>query len=133
MLALMREQLAAIIAHARAEAPNECCGLLVGRGDVVAQVWPMTNADHSPTSFRIDPLDLLRGFEAMDTAGADLVAIYHSHPHSPAQMSETDLKYAPGYPDARHVIVSLASPLEPEVCAYRVSAGVACAEEVLLR
>jgi proteasome lid subunit RPN8/RPN11 len=78
-LILRPEHLAAIVGHARAAAPNECCGILAGRGNAVERVTPLANADASPTTFRVDPADLLAAFEALDAAGLDLVGIYHSH------------------------------------------------------
>jgi proteasome lid subunit RPN8/RPN11 len=117
----------AMIDQARREQPNECCGLLAGRDGEVLGVIQTTNADGSPTSFRVDPLELLRAFEGMEYAGLDLVGIYHSHPASPARMSPTDLKYAPGYPEVAHVIISLAgegatSPPNPLSTTRRVGA-----------
>ncbi len=63
--------------------PEEACGLLVGRGDVVSAVLPVENQDHSPTSFRMDPRQQLEAFSRMEADGLDLIGIYHSHPASP--------------------------------------------------
>jgi [CysO sulfur-carrier protein]-S-L-cysteine hydrolase len=154
-LVISRTHLDAMIDQARREQPRECCGLLAGRDGEVLGVIQTTNADRSPISFRVDPLELLRAFEGIDHAGLDLIGIYHSHPASAALMSETDLKYAPGYPDAAHVIISLAddphvaganTPTDlisarrtgdgqagPDVRAFRVINGLPVAEEVLIR
>jgi proteasome lid subunit RPN8/RPN11 len=154
-LAISRAHLDAMIDQARRERPRECCGLLAGRDAEVLGIIQTTNADDSTTSFRVDPLELLRAFEGIDHAGLELVGIYHSHPASPARMSETDLRYAPGYPDATHVIISLAgdrcvtglatpahaSPAQrtgavvagPDVRAFRVIDGRPVVEEVLIR
>ena len=119
-LVLAPEHLAALIAHARAAAPNECCGILARRGNAVERVIPLANADASPTTFRVAPADLLAAFEALDAAGLDLVGIYHSHPASPAYPSPTDVIYARGYPGVRHVIVSLRESDRPEIRAFRI-------------
>ncbi len=72
-------------------APEEACGLLAGKNRQVTAVYPITNALHRPDRFRMDPLEQLRAFEAIETAGLELLAIYHSHPRGPAFPSETDL------------------------------------------
>lgn len=114
-----RQQLAQIVAHAKAEAPNECCGLLLGRGDVVEEVFPARNVDESPRTYLMDPQDQLRAFRMMDERGWELVGIYHSHPHTEPRPSETD-KARAQYLDARYVIVSLRDPDRPEVRAWRI-------------
>lgn len=120
---LTRAQLEQILAQARAEAPNECCGLLLGRGDAVAEVFPGRNVDETPrTRYVMDPRDQLRAFRLMDERGWDLVGIYHSHPHTEAYPSETDKSRAL-YPDARYMIVSLREPEDPQVRAFRLLDG----------
>lgn len=120
---LTQGQFEQILAQAHAEAPNECCGLLLGRGDVVEEVFPGRNVDETPrTRYVMDPRDQLRAFRTMDERGWDLVAIYHSHPHTEAYPSETD-KHRALYPDARYVIVSLREPAAPRVRAFRLLDG----------
>jgi proteasome lid subunit RPN8/RPN11 len=118
-LRVTRQQLAQILAQARAEAPNECCGLLLGRGETVEEVFPARNADESPRTYFMDPQDQLRAFRLMDERGWELVGIYHSHPQTKPEPSETD-KARALYPDARYVIVSLRDPDRPEVRAWRI-------------
>jgi len=117
---LTRAQLGTMVAHAHAEAPNECCGVLLGTGDVVVDVFPGRNVHQSPTVYEMDPRDLLRAFRMMDERGWDLVGIYHSHPRTQARPSETD-KARALYPDARYVIISLADPARPDVRAFRIT------------
>lgn len=120
---LTRAQFDQILSQARAEAPQECCGLLLGRGDVVERVFPGRNVDETPrTRYVMDPQDQLRAFRLMDERGWDLVGIYHSHPHTEAYPSETDKSRAL-YPDARYVIVSLREPADPKVRAFRLLEG----------
>jgi proteasome lid subunit RPN8/RPN11 len=98
-----------LLAHAREEAPNECCGMLGGRdGDAAeaATVYRATNAEASPLRYNLDPQDQFRIMKEMEERGEDLVAIYHSHTASPAYPSQTDINLA-AYPDAVYVIVSL--------------------------
>src|SRR3972149_1300275 len=73
----------AILAHVAAEAPNEACGLLSGRGDQVGQVYPARNVQASPVRYLMDPADQVRIMLEIETAGCDLSAIYHSHPAGP--------------------------------------------------
>ncbi len=116
---LTREQLNQMLKQAHAEAPNECCGLLLGRGDLVEEVFPGRNVRMSPTLYEMDPQDQLRAFRRMDERGWDLVGIYHSHPASEAHPSKTDRAKAL-YPDSRYVIVSLADRDRPQVRAFRI-------------
>lgn len=117
-----REHLAAMLAQARDEAPLECCGLLLGRGQRVEQVFRGTNIDRSPVTYNMDPQELYQAHREMEVHGLDLVAIYHSHPRTRAYPSSTDVAKA-SYPDARYVIVSLADPPLPEVRAFRIVDG----------
>ncbi len=107
----------AVIAHARDAAPAECCGVLIGRDGEVLEAFATRNAADRPTRFLIDPQD---HFEAIRTARRrllDVVGYYHSHPHTPARPSETDLAEAT-YPDHLSLIVSLLDD-PPEVRLYR--------------
>ena len=102
---------AAIVAHARAEAPNEACGLIVGDRPAAdggrALRWvPATNEEASPFRYVIDPDLLYRLLVEMDTTDEVFWAIVHSHTHTPAIPSPTDLRQA-FYPDALYVLVSL--------------------------
>ncbi len=117
---LTREQLDRILKQARAEAPNECCGLLLGRGEVVEEVFPGHNLDQSPRTYLMDPQDQLRAERKMNERGWELLGIYHSHPHSKAYPSETD-KAKALYSDARYVIISLADSEQPQIRAFWIA------------
>lgn len=120
MLTLTREQVAEMVAHARQEAPNECCGLLFGRAGRVDRVFRGTNVDRSPLTYQMAPQELLE-IPRMEAQGLDLVGIYHSHPASAATPSDKDVARA-FYPDVVYVIVSLATA-EPDVRAFRIADG----------
>ena len=90
-------------AQVEAEAPNEACGLLAGLEGRVDQVFALENELHSPTRFRSNPRQQLAAFEAIETAGQDLLAIYHSHPSGPPHPSATDVVEAL-YPGVAHLI-----------------------------
>ncbi len=137
-LRVRRDHLEQIIAQARAEAPNECCGMLAGRGETVEEVFPGRNNDQSPKTYVMDPEDQLRAFRAMDDRGWDLVGIYHSHPQTEAVPSRTDRERAidrdgnPLFPDAHYVIVSLRDAARPQVRAFRLLEGQFTEEEVVM-
>ena len=122
MLPLSRTIYEMMIAHCRREAPKEACGLLAGAGGAVTKIYPMTNADNSPISYTMDPLEQLRAQKAMRADGVELAAIYHSHTASPAQPSPTDIKLAT-YPDAFYIVISLAEPMRPVAKAFRIVDG----------
>jgi [CysO sulfur-carrier protein]-S-L-cysteine hydrolase len=109
-----------MIAHAVADCPHECCGLLVGRvvegiGLVEAR-YPLVNELASPVRFRSEPRSLFAAMKAMRATGTDILAVYHSHPTSPPEPSRIDFEehYAES---VACVIVSLRTP-EPEVRAW---------------
>ena len=122
MLSLSRTIYEMMIAHCRREAPKEACGLLAGVGGAVTKIYPMTNADNSPISYTMDPLEQLRAQKAMRADGVELAAIYHSHTASPAYPSPTDITLA-SYPDACYIVVSLAEPMRPVAKAFRIVEG----------
>lgn len=107
----------AVVAHARAAAPAECCGVLIGRGDEVVEAVPTRNAADQPTRFLIDPQDHFDAIRAARRRQLDVVGYYHSHPHSRAVPSATDLAEA-NYPDHLSLIVGLRDD-PPELRLYR--------------
>ena len=116
-----------ILAHARAELPNEACGLIAGdlaSGSATA-FHPARNAEASPLRYNVHPDDLVRIVFAIEDAGQDLVAIFHSHTRSPAVPSATDRRTAQ-YPDAFYVLGTLADPdaaPAESLRAWRIRAG----------
>jgi proteasome lid subunit RPN8/RPN11 len=115
---LTKGQIDDLIAHAREEDPNECCGLIGGSDGEATTLYKARNAEASPLRYNLDPADQFRIMTAMEEKGEDLVAIYHSHTKSPAYPSQTDINLA-AYPDAMTVIVSLKEGEEP-VRAYLI-------------
>ncbi len=119
-----------IVAHAREENPDECCGVIAGRDGTATRLFKAENAEHSPFRYNIGSRELLRIYREIDENDWDLLVIYHSHTHTPAYPSPTDLNLA-GYPDAFYLLVSLAAE-PPDVRAYRIRDG-AVSEEPLVR
>jgi proteasome lid subunit RPN8/RPN11 len=110
-----------LVTHARADAPNECCGMIASRDGQAVRVYPATNAAASPLRYEIDGAEQYRIQMAIDDDELDLGAIYHSHTRSAPYPSQTDINLA-FYPDSLYVIVGLASA-EPEVRAFRIREG----------
>jgi [CysO sulfur-carrier protein]-S-L-cysteine hydrolase len=124
-----------LLAHARSELPNEACGLLAGdlKAGRASAFHPARNAEASPLRYDVHPDDLVRIVFGIEDAGEDLVGIFHSHTHTPAVPSPTDLRTAQ-YPDAFYVLATLADPdAGPAVAlrAWRIIGG--ASSEVPLR
>ena len=119
-----------IIDHARAEAPNECCGMVATRDGEAVKVYAATNAAASPLRYEIDGAEQYRIQMAIDDAGLDLGAIYHSHTRSEPVPSQTDINLA-FYPDAEYIIVGLAGG-EPDVRTFTIRGGEVAAAELVI-
>jgi [CysO sulfur-carrier protein]-S-L-cysteine hydrolase len=118
---IARQLLDEVIAHAREDAPNECCGMIAARDGQAVQVHRARNKASSPFRYEIDGMEQYRIQTAIEDAGLDLGAIYHSHTRSAPEPSQTDINLA-FYPEALYVIVGLKGP-EPDVRAWRIVDG----------
>ena len=110
-----------MIAHAEADAPNECCGMIASRDGEAIELHRAQNTAASPLRYEIDGAEQYRIQMAIDDADLDLGAIYHSHTRSAPYPSQTDINLA-FYPEAVYLIVGLAGD-EPEVKAYEIRDG----------
>jgi len=110
-----------MIEHARADAPNECCGMIASRDGEAVRLYRARNAAASPLRYEIDGAEQYRIQMEIEEQGLDLGAIYHSHTRSAPYPSQTDINLA-FYPDALYVIVGLAGE-HPEVRAYTIRGG----------
>jgi len=120
-----------IVEQGLREFPNECCGLIAAEDGVPVKVFPMTNADASPVTYRLDGKEQLRVFDEMDEQGWELWGIYHSHTHSEAYPSETDIKLA-FYPEARYLLLSLQDRAAPVLRSFRIADGEVTEEELTI-
>ena len=112
----------AILAHARDEAPSECCGLLLGTALTIAEAARAANiASNRYSRFLIDPKDHIDIRRGARRRGVEVVGFYHSHPRSPAWPSTSDVAEA-SYPGHLYLIVSLAAQ-PPDIAIYRLEAG----------
>jgi [CysO sulfur-carrier protein]-S-L-cysteine hydrolase len=114
--------------HAKTAFPNEACGLLVGR-DLADRFIPVKNISPSAQEYEMDPAELIAVLRGLRETGARLIAIFHSHPHGPAVPSKQDIDRA-YYPEAAHLIVSLAELERPRAEAFRIIDGEALPVEL---
>jgi proteasome lid subunit RPN8/RPN11 len=118
-----------MIAHAREEAPNECCGFLAGKDGRVLQFYRGTNAEQSRYRYEVDSDELYRIHRECEERGWEFVGIYHSHPSTEAYPSPTDVRRA-SWPEALYFVVSLRDSENPDVRAYRIVDGQVSEEEL---
>ncbi|HEX6256597.1 MAG TPA: M67 family metallopeptidase [Euzebyales bacterium] len=112
----------AIIEHARSDFPYEVCGLLAGHDGRLTAHYRIPNAARSMTFYNMDPTAMLAAMNEMDDHDWDLVGIYHSHTHTEAYPSSTDVDLA-FYADAAYLIVSLQDAEHPEIRAFSIVDG----------
>jgi proteasome lid subunit RPN8/RPN11 len=107
-----------MVAHAREDLPNECCGMIGGRDGAATRIVRVENAAASPLRYEMDPQGQYDALKAIEDAGEDLVAIYHSHTRSAAYPSQTDVNEAVMWPEQVYVIVSHEHEDAPDVKGY---------------
>ena len=107
-----------MIAHAREDLPNECCGMVGGRDGEATDVIRVTNAAASPLRYEMDPQEQYDALKAIEDDGGELLAIYHSHTKSAAYPSQTDVNLAAAWPEQVYLIVSLAEDDAPDLKGY---------------
>jgi len=107
-----------MVAHARADLPNECCGMVGGRDGEAEVVVRVENAAASPLRYEMDPQGQYDALKSIEDEGRELLAIYHSHTKSAAYPSQTDVNQAVAWPEQVYLIVSLAERDNPDVKAY---------------
>jgi proteasome lid subunit RPN8/RPN11 len=136
VLLVGKKILAAVVAEALDGYPLEACGLLGGTVDDegmarVATCYPTANVAASARIYEVEPRGLLRADRAAEEAGIQLIGVYHSHTHTDARPSPTDIAQAPD-PDWHYVLVSLRD-LYPSVRSWRIRDGKTTEEPVVLQ
>ncbi len=131
MLIIPQGVLEAVVAHARADHPDEACGIIAGPldSDEAVRHVPMTNAERSPTFYSFEPSEQLQVWREMDDRDERPVVIYHSHTATEPYPSRTDIGLASD-PDAHYLLVSTRDPEREEVRSYRIVGGEVREEEV---
>ncbi len=131
VLVIRADLVDAMVAHARADHPDEACGIIAGPegSDRPERFIAMVNAERSPTFYRFDSMEQLRVHRAMEEADEAPIVIYHSHTATEAYPSRTDIALA-FEPDAHYVLVSTRDPDEHELRSYRIVDGVVTEEPV---
>ncbi|NJN55191.1 MAG: M67 family metallopeptidase [Anaerolineae bacterium] len=122
MLHLSRPLAAQLLTHLESVYPEEGCGLVAGRAEQATHIYPIENILHSQTAYEMAALPQVETILAIEAAGDDLCAIYHSHPHSPATPSETDVALA-YYPESLYLIVSLQDRARPVLRGFHIVDG----------
>jgi proteasome lid subunit RPN8/RPN11 len=103
VITIVQHVLDDVRAHAEEDAPRECCGILIGRSQVILESARALNLAEGTTRFLLDPRDHIRGMREARARQLDVVGFYHSHPRSRAYPSETDVAES-GYAGALHLI-----------------------------
>ena len=138
-LRLPHAMIGQMIGHAFADLPNECCGIIAGKGGEAAKLFPSRNSEASPYRYNIDPRDLLKVEQEMEANGWEVLVIYHSHVASEAYPSPTDVRLSqwPGtdppsdlFPGAHYMLVSLMDRTTPAVRSYKIAGGEVAAEQI---
>ena len=110
--------------HALQEDPNECCGILAGPKDAVAKRYPITNTVASPVRYLMHPQEQLNAMLDAERNGWEIIAFYHSHTHSEAYPSPTDVRMAQqsGWlgEDVYYILISLEDKANPLIRAFRI-------------
>jgi proteasome lid subunit RPN8/RPN11 len=134
MLTIERAIVDKIIAHARADHPDEACGVVAGAhgSDRPERCIPMENAERSPTFYRFDSMEQFRVWREMDDQDEEPVVIYHSHTATEAYPSRTDIQFGSLNPDAHWVLVSTRDPQVAELRSFRIVDAAVTEEPVVV-
>ncbi len=129
MFTLEKKYADEMMSHATSDAPNECCGILAGKHGRVTRLYRTRNTDASPVHYNIDPKELLHICGEIDEKDWELLGIYHSHTHTEAYPSPTDVRLAL-WPDSVYFIISTKDEKKPIIRAFRINEGTISEEEL---
>ena len=119
----------AMVAHALEDDSIECCGILAGTNGTFHKLFRMTNVENSPYRFSWDSKELIKVWNEMEDNDWEHRGVYHSHTHSEAYPSDTDVRLA-AWPEAYYIIVSLMDKSKPTSRAFRIVDGAISEEEL---
>ncbi len=126
MIKIPKEIVDDIFEHGGRDIPNEACGYLAGKDGVVVKRIALTNVDHSPEHFTLDPKEQFDAFNSAKKDGLKLLSVYHTHPVTPARPSKEDIKLAYD-PTISYVIASIS---DKEIKSFKIRGGNVEPEEV---
>ena len=129
---ITRELYDDIVAHARADAPNECCGMVASRDGEAVEVYRATNVEASPLRFVIDGREQIEIHNKIEAAELELGAIYHSHTRTEPKPSQTDINFGKNWPGVLWIIVGLVDG-ESEVRTWRIDDGQVSEAELVVQ
>ena len=118
-----------VVAHARRDHPDECCGVIAGKDGVATRLFEMDNAERSPTGFVFDSAQWLTVYRDLDDADEEPLVVYHSHTATEAYPSRTDVRWSAtaGFP---HWLLVSTRDERDEVRAFTIEGGVVTEQEV---
>jgi len=111
-----------MVAHARAESPNECCGILAGGNGRMIKLYRTTNTERSPCRYKIDPVEMLAIYKEIQNNSWELLGVYHSHTHTEAYPSPTDIE-STVLPGSIYFIISLSDPDQAVIRGFHLIEG----------
>lgn len=121
MIYLAPDVATAMRVHAANCHPEECCGLLASdAGGVIRMAYPLTNSLRSSTNYTIEPREHIKALRHAESLGWEISGVFHSHPHTLAYPSPTDVALAVE-PDWLYVVIGMQTPDLPEIRAFRIT------------
>ncbi|MCP4050933.1 MAG: M67 family metallopeptidase [bacterium] len=129
MLKITKEIIDKLYDQGMREAPVEACGYLAGKDSAVTEYYEMTNIDQSTEHFSLDPSEQFKVHKEVRAKGLEILAVYHTHPETPARPSKEDIKLAYD-PDIIYVILSLMNK-SADIKAFKIKKGTVTEEKLL--
>ena len=131
MLRIEKQHADEMIAHSLEDDPNDCCGILAGKDAAATRLYRITNTAHSPYRYLMEPQEQFNAMRDWESNDWDALAFYHSHTHSPAYPSATDVRMAQesGWLDVYYILVSLEDKANPQIKAFHIMDDGAIVEE----
>jgi proteasome lid subunit RPN8/RPN11 len=121
-----------MVAHAKAELPDECCGILAGVDGRVIKLYRTTNSEHSPFRYSVEPAELIKIYQEIQANNWEILAVYHSHTHTEAYPSPTDIQHA-FLPETIYLIISLADRWQAIIRGFSIVERQVCEVELAIQ
>ena len=131
MIELPRAMVEEVLAHARRDHPDECCGVIAGKNGVATRLFAMENAERSPTGFTFDSAEWLQVYRQIEDADEEQLVVYHSHTATEAYPSRTDILWSQNT-EFQHWLLVSTRAAEDEVRSFVITAGDVVEEELVV-